>query len=222
MPLNRAALLAELTTNLPDNTSGEITPAMVRSQFTDIINNVWTLQDSNSFTGTLTYSSAPIFSGLSGILVGNGASAASALAAGQIPGTATNDTANAGNIGEYITATGTTIALTTATPLTITSISLTAGDWDVRGNLTFTPAASTTLSAIQGGTFTTTNVLPTAPAGGLHSLFATFLTGTPASIPIGVERYSLAGTTTIYLIAQATFATSTLTATGKIAARRVR
>ena len=74
----------------------------------------------------------------------NGSSASDAAAFGQVPvitagqivGTATNDSATAGNVGEYVSS-----AVTPAYPITltstqyadVTSISLTAGDWDVTG-----------------------------------------------------------------------------------------
>ena len=219
--MNRAALLAEVSSDLPDNTSGSITPAIFRALLTDILNNIWTLSDSQTFSGSLAVPSGSSWN-LNGILVGNGSSAVSALSVGQIPGTATNDSASSGNIGEYVTATGMTIGLTTATPANITSISLTAGDWDVWADIGFTPAASTTVSALMAGTSGISATLPTVPAGGLHEIQATLTTGVPQALPVGVERYSLAGTTTIYLVAQANFAVSTLTATGKICARRAR
>src|SRR4029077_4886616 len=52
----------------------------------------------------------------------------------QLLGTATNDNATAGNVGEYIESVipaGAAIAITSATNTNLTSISLTAGDWDV-------------------------------------------------------------------------------------------
>ena len=57
-----------------------------------------------------------------------------------IIGTTTNDDAAAGKIGEYQSAGigfGSAISLTTATPANVTSISLTAGDWDVSGVIYF-------------------------------------------------------------------------------------
>src|SRR6185312_14765343 len=68
---------------------------------------------------------------------------------GQLPGTTTNDNASSGNVGQLISSnivSGSSVSLTTATPLDITTISLTAGDWDVQGNCTSNPAGSTTTS----------------------------------------------------------------------------
>jgi hypothetical protein len=221
MALNRAALLAEVDSNWADNTSGNITPAISRSLLSDILNNVWTLQDAQTVSGSpITFVSIAL--GLSGILYGNGASSVSALSPGQIPGSATNDSATAGNVGEYITATGTAVSLTTATVTNITSILLSAGDWDVWGEVWFNPAASTTISEFAVGSSSVSGILPTPPAGGLNEINATFVTGSSNALPVGVERYSVAGPTVVYLVALAGFAVSTMAATGKIAARRAR
>jgi len=68
--------------------------------------------------------------------------------------TTTNDSATAGNVGEYVESvivTGSSTALTTATAKTVTSISLTAGDWDVDTVVHFNPAGTTTITALIGG-----------------------------------------------------------------------
>jgi hypothetical protein len=57
------------------------------------------------------------------------------LTAGQLPGTATNDNASAGNVGEYIESLKTTSTTGSTTLGTYTdagvSIALTAGDWSI-------------------------------------------------------------------------------------------
>lgn len=140
-------------------------------------------------------------------------------------GTATNDSAAAGQIGEYISssiAVGAAVPLTpSATSINITSISLTAGDWDVSGNILVTNS---------GGTFTdgqfwigqTSATLPTLPNGGGY---ASFPNSTVSSIPLGVGmkmRISLASTTTVYLSANIVFVSGTYTGYGFIGARRAR
>ena len=144
-----------------------------------------------------------------------------------IVGTSTNNNASAGSVGEIIEssiAIGSATSLTTATAKTITSISLTAGDWDVWGNIGFIPAGTTTATAFWSTISTTNNTLPTAPNGGGYAFNAYSLpAGTSGSImPCGQTRISVASTTTIYLVAQATFAVSTMTAYGYIGARRRR
>jgi hypothetical protein len=145
--------------------------------------------------------------------------------ASPITGTTTNNNAGAGIVGQFITATvavGSAVSLSSGTPLTVTSISLTAGDWDVTGVVDFHPGTLTTGSYFQGGISTTTNALgaqdqysssPMALAAGL---------GVDVGLNCPTVRLSLATTTTVYLTCQAGFATSTMVAYGTIRARRVR
>ena len=138
-----------------------------------------------------------------------------------ITGTTTTNNANAGAVGEYVTNSASGIALTNATSTNITSISLTAGDWDVRGVINFIPAATTVIqayaasvnnvSATQGGLGFSANILSTVPAGNGNPQIAT-----------PVARFSLASTTTIFLVGTPFFSVSTMTGSGVIAARRVR
>ena len=144
-----------------------------------------------------------------------------------LKGTATDDAAAAGKIGEFIEsniAIGSAVALSTGAAKTITSISLTAGDWDVFGQVSFIPAGTTTMTVLAGAIHTTTDALPTSPAAGAYTaLQLPFTTGQTQSIPAGAgRRISVAGTTTVYLIAYAAFAVSTMTGYGYIGARRAR
>jgi hypothetical protein len=141
---------------------------------------------------------------------------------GHMNGTATNDNAAAGEVGELLTATqGVAQALTNNTPLTITSVSLTAGDWEVSGTIGFAYAGGT-LTTVVTSISLTTNTLD-ATLGRLNSFnfgpgFAVtggFTMNTP------VTRVSVASTTSVFLVAQSGF-TSTATATGIIRARRAR
>lgn len=139
-----------------------------------------------------------------------------------IVGTTTNNNANAGSFGEYTSNPATGVALTTATSASVTSVSLTAGDWDVSGVVTFVPAGTTTVAQIIAGISTVNNTLPANNSGGYNLLAATLPTGAAQAYGSPVSRISLAATTTVYLIAQATFGVSTMTANGFIRARRVR
>lgn len=145
-------------------------------------------------------------------------------------GTTTNDSAAAGYIGEVLTATvasGAAVSLTTATAADVTTLSLTAGDWDVDGSIDYTlGAASTTVLA--AGISATANTLPTQAGGSgigtdpltTNSVVLTTNTGTcNARVH---TRISLAATTTIHLVASATFSAGTVAAFGTITARRAR
>ena len=135
-------------------------------------------------------------------------------------GTTTNDNAATGIVGEYITANASAVSLSNATAKTITSISLTAGDWDVWGEVKFTPAGTTTVSNISGGVSSTNNGAEVNT--GFFSLNLTFTTGQNQYMSCAPTRKSLSGTTTIYFVAQSAFATSTMTADATISARRMR
>jgi len=145
--------------------------------------------------------------------------------AGQYPGSATNDSANAGNIGELISASlasGSAVSLTTATAKTVTSISLTPGDWDVHGVVVSFPAGSTVVTLAAASISTTNNALTALGSEGVNYIAGGTPTSTLYSLPTGTVRISLSATTTVYLVAQLNFSVSTATAYGAISARRVR
>ena len=142
-----------------------------------------------------------------------------------IIGTTTNNNANTGSVGEFVesvVAAGSAVGLTTATPANVTSISLTAGDWDVWGNVNFIDAATTnvTVAAASVGAASatvqenSTTQINWGPSGIVPE--ARIRLGTPAL------RVSVSGTTTIYLVALGNFSVDTLTAYGSISARRRR
>lgn len=141
-------------------------------------------------------------------------------------GTTTNDNAPAGSVGETIESTvlvGSAVALTTATTANVTSISLTAGDWDVWGSTWYSLNALTSANSIIGAISIVSATLPTAPnAGGMEQAAMVLTTGATQGRVIGIRRFSLSATTTVYLVAQATFIASTMSAYGYIGARRVR
>lgn len=141
-----------------------------------------------------------------------------------VQGTNTNDSAAAGNVGEYIesvVAQGSAVALTTNTGANITSISLTAGDWNVFGDIGFSPAGGATLTRMLGGVNSVSATTPTRPAGGVFDFLGISTTSGWCS-PVGVSRVSISATTTYYLTALAVFGSGTCGAYGIIAARRAR
>lgn len=158
--------------------------------------------------------------------------AAGGITPGQFPGTATNDNASAGNVGEYISssvAVGSAVSLTTGSPVNITSISLTAGDWDVQGDIYFTGGLTTvgtyqaaSVSQTTGALDLTVPNFNIAPNYGSTPFGSSTGNGSGIGIITPVTRKSLAATTTIFLVAQATFGTSTQSAFGMLRARRVR
>jgi hypothetical protein len=138
-----------------------------------------------------------------------------------IVGTTTNNNAQTGSVGEYLTVTGAPGGVTTNTATNATSLSLTAGDWDVEGVAQFSPAGTTVtvnyvagISIVSGvrGAFGQENVLTNS---GSSPNIAVVL-------PTPVVRISIAATTTVFLVVLSTFSVSTTTVTGFLRARRVR
>lgn len=120
------------------------------------------------------------------------------------------------------------VSLTTATPANITSISLTAGDWDISGVIDFSPAATTSVTNITASVSLTSATLSGQTGGSGLGTDPTMAWNQAASVPVGVMamevptvRLSITKTTTVYLVAQATFTVSTMTAYGTIRANRV-
>ena len=144
---------------------------------------------------------------------------------GQIPGTTTNDNALAGNIGEYLSTnvpSGFAIALVTATPKTIVSLALTAGDWDVFFDVYYTGNAATTVTRQITSLSETTNALDGTNGAISQSAPQTSFAASDFNVYVGPVRKSYATTTTVYGVAQLSFAVNTASAYGIIRARRVR
>ncbi len=154
-----------------------------------------------------------------------------ALVPGQITGTTTNDAAAVGKVGEFVTSTiaaASPVSITSATGVNITSISLTAGDWDVSGAIDFVLTGVTatlfnsaislttnTLSGQAGGSGLGTDPLVTVP------LLTTALSATYGQ-SIAPVRLNLASTTTVLRLNSSMTYTATLSAYGTIRARRMR
>jgi hypothetical protein len=141
---------------------------------------------------------------------------------GVFVGVSTNSNAAAGIVGEYIEsyiALGSATALTTNVAKNVTSISLTAGDWDVSGWVGFTLNGATTSTAFAAGTSSTSATLGTDY---FVETFTSAVAGSVQQFTAPIIRFSLAATTTIYLIAYCTFLISTASAYGRISARRIR
>jgi len=141
-----------------------------------------------------------------------------------IIGTTTNNNANAGSVGEYVQASVARTAfpaLTTATIYDVTSIELTAGDWDVFGCVGFAFSGTTTCTQVIGSINLTSATLPA------NHYWSTIQPRTgngllDTSMAIVPQRISISSTTTIYLMVKAVFATAGAFTFGTIGARRVR
>lgn len=162
-------------------------------------------------------------SGASSTLVITGAGVATF--SGQLigKGTATNDSASTGYIGEHISSVVSSLANMAATNTwgNITSISLTAGDWDVTGQAYYSTAGGGNVVlhgaiSIYSGNTTTDHV------NGQNVMTINETSGS-AQMSLGISyRISISGTTTVYLKGKAVYAAGTQQAEGTIFARRVR
>lgn len=144
-----------------------------------------------------------------------------------IIGTTTNNSAAAGSVGETITSSVTSPAgITTNTDTNVTSISLTAGDWLVSGNVSFTTASTTIVKSITGWISATSATLPATYEQISRQDYGTTGVSNAATLLFGLSvtprRISVPSTTTIYLSGRADFTTSTMNMGGFITAVRMR
>lgn len=205
------------------NTTQLATTAFVLNQANDTAANI--LMDGTQSAGTLeTYArsnhrhptdtsrapvASPTFTGaatFSGTVVSQGFTDGSEAASGKV--------------GQVITAERTiALSLATNTPVNITSIALTAGDWEVRGVVKYGGTASNSSYKAVGISSTSATLD--------EKLTVTVTPGTNTSLindslPAANERFNVTSTTTVYLVAAAGFSGGTQTVVGSILARRVR
>lgn len=148
------------------------------------------------------------------------------------PGYTAGVAQSAGKIGEVISSvvpSGSAVSVTTATPVNITTITLTPGDWQVSWTAYIQPAAGTAVTILQAGLGTTTATLPlltsTSPLAFASWVQASATPGSgtiPLTLTSGVVQINISVSTTYYLVTSDTFSASTLTAYGWAAARRIR
>ncbi len=135
-----------------------------------------------------------------------------------IVGTTTNDGASPGYVGEFISSVvplGSPVVFVSTVDKDLTSISLTAGDWDVFGNI------HASASTITQGTVWISLTSATEPDLSLLNTVLPLAASSVLGISAPYFRASLAATTTIYLSAAFT-STGTNNCCGGIYARRVR
>lgn len=147
-------------------------------------------------------------------------------AANQNLGVTDGSSAASGYIGEIISSTiaiGSAVSLTTATAKSITSITLTPGDWMVSGNIGFIAASGTLPTILTASISQVDNTQATSPnGGGFNQLQLAFAATSTNVLSMAPTRINISAQTTVYLVGTATFTVSTLTAYGSITARRFR
>ncbi len=142
-----------------------------------------------------------------------------------IIGTTTNDNAAAGSVGEISSsANATSVAMTTATVTQIQTLTLGAGDWDVWATFYATVNAATVVTSVICQLFTSSASIGLPNTAQLSSIqnWNGTQTGNTTYMNTGMSRWSLSGSTTVYLNASATYSVNTLVGNGMIHARRRR
>lgn len=193
-----------------------------------------TIAISGDVTGTATS-----FNGSANIAIPTTISSGVTIASPNLTGTATGSLtstvlqgvtngvpASSGFVGELISSTiavGSAIPLTSTITSDVTSISLPAGEWYVNGQVDYRAAATTSITILTQGISSTSATL------GAQDTFSRNVSGAfvptasvDVCLPIRGQALSLTTTTTIYLVANATFTLAALSAYGTIQARRVR
>ena len=127
-----------------------------------------------------------------------------------------------GFLGESVTSSASAVSLSTGTAKNVTSISLTAGIWDVSGLVQFVPGGATNSTIFSMSISTTSATL----AGATGDTDATFTYGSGIlslylALSVPRVRATLTTTTIYYLVASSTFTVSTQSVNGRISATRV-
>lgn len=155
-------------------------------------------------------------------LLTNGSSAVpsfAALSASNVNGSTSGSAPASGVIGQQISNTGTVASVSNNTATNITSITLSAGVWDITGMAIFG-------GGITGTTFRIgiNSVSATMPGSEGINQISTPTAPTAASdsgLTICPQRFSISGSTTYYLVCYSLFTVGTLAAQGIITATRV-
>ena len=119
--------------------------------------------------------------------------------------------AAAGTVGEVMTASASAVTLGSGAVTTVTTVTLTAGDWEVSGGVTFNISGAASNHYGVGLDNLSTEIIATIPTG----------SGTWRLTPMQVRR-NVTASTAVNLVAVAFFASGGVTADGTISARRVR
>lgn len=138
-----------------------------------------------------------------------------------LPGSTGNTAAAAGNLGEYIKSevlSGSAVGLSTGVDKDVTTVSLTAGDWQCQGSVFVNSGG--TITIVQAWINTTVNTAPTRPNAGGFTQTGIISSSSQVGIPAGSIQYLLSGSQTVSLGTNASFS-STANAYGFLGCRRM-
>jgi hypothetical protein len=160
------------------------------------------------------------------------ATVSGSVTAGSLPGITTAGSATAGSVGEYnqvLVPLGSAVSIpTSGNTVTVASTSLAAGEYDVSGVVYTANGGTTTFTFMEVGINGTAATLPTRAATGSNGVQAgsnnfenySGSAGLNQTLVTGTTRVILSGAQTIYLVASATFGTSTCAVYGVLRWRR--
>ena len=137
-----------------------------------------------------------------------------------IKGTSTNDNAAVGYVGEFIKNHSVNTPVPDNTLTNCGTLSLPPGDWDVWGNIEFTPTEVTSWGQIGSSLSFVSNTLPGEEYQ--TTLSATINPGQPTTLQPVMQPLEIGSTTIVYLIGSADFSGGTMTCDGYLEARRRR
>jgi hypothetical protein len=151
---------------------------------------------------------------------------ASPLAVIAVNGVTDGSNAAAGDVGEYLSIVGGSVSLSTGVQANATSLTLTAGDWEMGGSISVqTSGITPSVTVLMAGLNTTSATLPAAITNRARSDYNPAFAGassTPFAAAIPIQRFNVTASTIVYLVGQGTFSAGSLTMQGAMWARRVR
>jgi hypothetical protein len=128
-------------------------------------------------------------------------------------------------VGEYLSAQlllASAVSLSNGVAANVLSLALTAGDWDVSGVVAYHSATGTTIPSDVKQGFSTTSATMGAQGTYTYDYIGLAITDDPFYLTPTDRIQVPPGGATIYLVSQADFTVSTLTAYGNLRARRAR
>jgi hypothetical protein len=123
-----------------------------------------------------------------------------------------------GQVGEVIVQAHSPLVIFSGVVVNVASLDLSAGDWDVSGNVQFTSDPTTHPLDVAAGVSNVSGALPAV----LTRIAATFAVGAFVAIDAGgATQINISSPTTVWLVARALFTTAGMSAVGIIRARRM-
>jgi hypothetical protein len=218
---------AGVTGNLTGSVSGNATTATTLATGRTIAISGAVTGTATSFNGSANITiPATITSGATITSPALAGTATGSLTSTVLQGITNGVAATAGFVGEVIESirvVGTATVLTSGVSNNAANITLTAGEWYINGQVDYRAGATTSITILTQGISTASGTLGAQDTFS-RSVFAAVVptAANDIGLPIRGQVLSLTATTTVYLVTNATFTASTLSAYGTITARRIR